>query len=120
MIQRSRPLAFAFLAAGLWACAGEAKAITYAGKDAEILKCAAMIGAGTQAGHLTGQISPGEYKMGMALLEIYLERLPGTPRQKRGALETMLRRLLQGRSPEAIKRDFDQFAPRCERLLQDR
>lgn len=115
MIRTLAPLAGLFIA--MLSALPLAAEITYAGEDAERLKCATMLSLASNFARGSGRLSPQQEEMSSASVAHLLDSLPGNGDEKGRAMQAMADRIMAGSTPESLKAEFEKTLPDCGRFF---
>lgn len=90
---------------------------TYAGEDAQRVKCAAMLSLVSNFAESEGRLQPGQQEISRAAIGHLLDGLPGTSDEKARAMQDMADRIMVRSGPEDLKAEFERTLPACGRFF---
>ncbi|OYU40412.1 MAG: hypothetical protein CFE33_07810 [Pseudorhodobacter sp. PARRP1] len=89
--------------------------ITYQGRDAQGLHCAAMFGVVVLVLEKAGRMTNAEAQESFLVAKIILDQLPGTEAEKHRALSQRGAKILRTRSGEQLVHEFLSTSKWCQR-----
>ena len=89
--------------------------ITYQGRDAQGLHCAAMLTIASALLYKANQISEHEFKIGLTGSAIILSQLPGTEAEKIQAMRQRADSIIRTRSLDQLGKEFNSTGKWCRR-----
>lgn len=93
----------------------QAQSITYDGRDAQGLQCAAEMFIVADLLGRTGRLSPQKTETAKMLSIAILAQLPGTDEQKAQAMKQRVKRILQTRTLKQLANDYSRTSKWCQR-----
>lgn len=105
------------LVLGLMPSAGRAQSLTYDGRDAQGLHCAAMLLVVTAVLEQVGELTRNEKTASIQAGAMILAQLPGTPAQKDRAVRQRSAKIMATRTPEELAREFVRTSDWCVRTF---
>ena len=89
--------------------------ITYQGRDAQGLHCAAMLAIASALLYKVGQISEHEFKIGLTGSAMIMAQLPGTEAEKMQAMRQRADKIIRTRSLTQLGKEFTSTGKWCRR-----
>ena len=89
--------------------------ITYRGRDAQGLHCAAMLAIASALVYKAGRLSEHEFKIALVGSAIILSQLPGTEAEKMQAMRQRADKITRTRSLDQLGKEFTSTSKWCRR-----